>query len=146
MIQIGCEQIESGITTVVSLCTESRYVQMAEHAVRHIHDSNGHATLALYSALMYSHARMYHMYLNTAAGKAQNADLPKDVSPSIARLYLNELVEKARIELNDMIFVCKRHEGLYREFLGKAQLQWINQVGGLSCSLTEKQQQLTRSY
>ena len=60
MIQIGCEQIESGITTVGSLCTESRYVQMAEHAVRHIHDSNGHATLALYSALMYSHARMYH--------------------------------------------------------------------------------------
>ena len=60
MIQIGCEQIESGITTVVSLCTESRYVQMAEHAVRHIHDSNGHATLAMYSALMYSHARMYH--------------------------------------------------------------------------------------
>ena len=86
------------------------------------------------------------MYLNTAAGKAQNADLPKDVSPSIARLYLNELVEKARIELNDMIFVCKRYEGLNREILGKAHLQLINQVGGLSCSLTEKQQQLTRSY
>ena len=55
------------------------------------------------------------MYLNTAAGKAQNADFPKDVSPFIARLYLNELVEKARIELNDMIFVCKRYEGMSRE-------------------------------
>ena len=85
------------------------------------------------------------MYFNTAAGKAQNADLPKDVSPSIARLYLNELVEKARIELNDMIFVCKRYEGLNREILGKAHLQLISQVGGLSCSLTEKQQQFTRA-
>ena len=60
MIQTGCEQIESAITTVVSLCAESRYVQMAEHAVGHIRESNGHATLALYSALMYSHGRMYH--------------------------------------------------------------------------------------
>ena len=31
-----------------------------EHAVRHIHDSNGHATLALYPSLMQSYARMYH--------------------------------------------------------------------------------------
>ena len=54
MIQIGCEQIESGITTVVSLCTESRYVQMAEHAVRHIHDSSGYATLTLYRDLYVS--------------------------------------------------------------------------------------------
>ena len=59
------------------------------------------------------------MYLNTAAGKAQNADLPKDVSPFIARLYLNELVEKTRIELNDMIFVCKRYEGMNREIHGQ---------------------------
>ena len=67
------------------------------------------------------------MYLNTAAGQAQNADLPKDVSPFIARLYLNELVEKAWIELNDMIFVCKRceREGMNREILGKAHLQLI---------------------
>ena len=59
------------------------------------------------------------MYLNTAAGKAQNADLPKDVSPFIARLCLNELVEKAWIELNDMIFVCKRYEGMNREIHGQ---------------------------
>ena len=44
----------------MSLSAESRYVQMAEHAVGHIRESNGHATLALYSALMYSHARLYH--------------------------------------------------------------------------------------
>ena len=63
------------------------------------------------------------MYLNTAAGKAHNADLPKDVSPFIARPYLNELVEKAWIELNDMIFGCKNNEGMNREILGKAHLQ-----------------------
>ena len=50
-IQISCEQIESGITIAVFLCTESRYAQMAEHAVRHIHDSSGYATLALYRDL-----------------------------------------------------------------------------------------------
>ena len=60
MIQTCCEQVESAITTVVSLSAESRYVQMAEHAVGHIREPNGHAMLALYSALMYSHARLYH--------------------------------------------------------------------------------------
>ena len=56
-IQTCFEQIESAITTVVSLSAESRYVQMAEHAVGHIREPNGHAMLALYSALMYSHVR-----------------------------------------------------------------------------------------
>ena len=59
-IQTCCEQVESAIATVVSLSAESRYVQMAEHAVGHIREPNGHAMLALYSALMYSHARLYH--------------------------------------------------------------------------------------
>ena len=71
------------------------------------------------------------MYLNTAAGMAQNADLPNDVSSFIARLDLNELVEKAWIELNDMIFVCKRYDGMNREILGKARV-------GLLCSLTRE--------
>ena len=35
-IQTCCEQVESAIATVVSLSAESRYVQMAEHAVGHI--------------------------------------------------------------------------------------------------------------
>ena len=59
-IQNGFEPIESVITAVVSLCAESSHVQMTEHAVGHIRESNGHATLAVYSALMYSHARLYH--------------------------------------------------------------------------------------
>ena len=60
MIQTCCEQVESAITTVVSLSAELRYVQMAEQAAGHIREPNGHAMLALYSALMYSHARLYH--------------------------------------------------------------------------------------
>ena len=43
----------------MSLSAESRYVQMTEQAVGHIREPNGHAMLALYSALMYSHARLY---------------------------------------------------------------------------------------
>ena len=60
MIQTCCEQVEIAITAVVSLCAEPRYVQIAEHAMGHIRESNGHAMLALYSALMYSLARLYH--------------------------------------------------------------------------------------
>ena len=60
MIQTCCEQVEIAITAVVSLCAEPRYVQIAEHAMGHIRESNGHAMLALYSAWMYSLARLYH--------------------------------------------------------------------------------------
>ena len=62
----------------------------------------------------------FRMDFNTAARMMQNADLPKDVSSLIARLDLNV---DTWIELNDMIFVCKRYEGMNREILGKAQLQ-----------------------
>ena len=37
------------------------------------------------------------------------------MSSAIVRLEINELVEKAQIELDDMIFVCKRYEGMNRE-------------------------------
>ena len=63
MIQTCCEQVEIAITVVVSLCAEPRYVQMAEHALGHIRESNGHATFALYSALMYSHASLYRKFV-----------------------------------------------------------------------------------
>ena len=63
IIQNGFEPIESVIADEVSLCAEPRYVQMAEHTVGHIRESNGHATLALYSALMYSHARLYRKFV-----------------------------------------------------------------------------------
>ena len=60
MIQTCCEQIEIATTTVVPLCAEPRYVQMAEYAMGHIRESNGHAMLASYSALLYSLARLHH--------------------------------------------------------------------------------------
>ena len=41
------------------------------------------------------------------------------MSSAIARLDINELVVKAQIELNDMIFVCKRYEGMSREIHGQ---------------------------
>ena len=70
-------------------------------------------------------------HINTSARMMQNANLPKDVSSAIARLDINELVVKAQIELNDMIFVCKRYDGMNREILGKARV-------GLLCSLTKE--------
>ena len=47
------------------------------------------------------------------------------MSSAIVRLDINELVEKAQIELDDMIFVCKRYEDFNREILGKAQPRLI---------------------
>ena len=41
------------------------------------------------------------------------------MSSAIVRLDINELVEKAQIELDDMIFVCKRYEGMSREIHGQ---------------------------
>ena len=38
---------------------------------------------------------------------------------AIVRLDINELVEKAQIELDDMTFVCKRYEGMSREIHGQ---------------------------
>ena len=60
MIQTCCEQVEIAITAVVSLCAEPRYVQIAEHAMGHIRESNGHAMFALYSAFICSLAWLYH--------------------------------------------------------------------------------------
>jgi pentatricopeptide repeat protein len=62
MVDNGFEPSESMITAVVSLCAESRHVQMAEHAVNFVRTTSGTVSLALYSALMkvYGHARLYH--------------------------------------------------------------------------------------
>ena len=57
-------------------------------------------------------------YLNTVA-RMVCADILEDVSSAIVRLDINELVEKAQIELDDMIFVGKRYEGMSREIHGQ---------------------------
>ena len=59
------------------------------------------------------------MYLNTVARMVSSADILEDVSSAIIRLDINELVEKAQIEVDDMIFVCKRYEGMSREIHGQ---------------------------
>jgi len=62
MVEAGVELSESSVTAIVSVCAESRHVQMAEHAVMRLRETRGNISLALYSALMkvYSHARLYH--------------------------------------------------------------------------------------
>ena len=82
------------------------------------------------------------MYLNTVARMVSSADILEDVSSAIVRLDINELVEKAQIELDDMIFVCKRYEGMSREIHGQVTrdisylLKQINDLSRMECEAT----------
>lgn len=103
MIEGGYEPSESAVTAVVSLCAESRHVQMAEHAVAHIRESHGHVTLALYSALMkvYSHARLYHKTCDLyEAMKRDGVEADTVIYGSL----IKAAVESGRLELARQLF------------------------------------------
>ena len=66
------------------------------------------------------------------------------MSSAITRLDINELVVKAQIELNDMIFVCKRYEGMSREIHGQVThdisylLEQINDLSRMESEATSE--------
>merc|ERR1719401_938239 len=76
---------------------------MAEHAVSHIRDSQGHVTLALYSALMkvYSHARLYHKTCDLyEAMKRDGVEADTVIYGSL----IKAAVESGRLELARHLF------------------------------------------
>ena len=66
------------------------------------------------------------------------------MSSAIVRLDITELVEKAQIELDDMIFVCKRYEGMSREIHGQVTrdisylLEQINDLSRMESEATSE--------
>jgi len=103
MIDGGFEPSESALIAVVSLCAESRHVQMAEHAISHVRDVHGHVTLALYSALMkvYSHARLYHKTCDLYEAMKRDKVEPDTV---IYGSLIKAAVESGRLELARHLF------------------------------------------
>lgn len=103
MIESGFEPSESALIAVVSLCAESRHVQMAEHAISHVRDVHGHVTLALYSALMkvYSHARLYHKTCDLYEAMKRDKVEPDTV---IYGSLIKAAVESGRLELARHLF------------------------------------------
>merc|ERR1719399_117756 len=76
---------------------------MAEHAVAHIRQANGHVTLALYSALMkvYSHARLYHKTCDLyEAMKRDGVEADTVMYGSL----IKAAVESGRLELARQLF------------------------------------------
>jgi len=103
MVEAGFELSESGVTAIVSVCAESRHVQMAEHAATHIRETQGNMTLALYSALMkvYSHARLYHKTCDLYD------DMKRDGVEADTVIYgslIKAAVESGRLELARQLF------------------------------------------
>ena len=71
------------------------------------------------------------------------------MSSAIARLDINELVVKAQIELNDMIFVCKRYEGMSREIHGQVTRDisyLLEQINDLSRMESEATSEISLTY
>lgn len=97
------EPSESALTAVVSLCAESRHVQMAEHAVAHMRENSGHVTLALYSALMkvYSHTRLYHKTCDLYEAMKRDGVEPDTV---VYGSLIKAAVESGRLELARQLF------------------------------------------
>jgi pentatricopeptide repeat protein len=61
VLQTGFHPAEPLVTALISLCAESRHVQMAEHVLKYVCQKHGHASLAIYSAMIkvYGHSRLY---------------------------------------------------------------------------------------
>jgi pentatricopeptide repeat protein len=103
MVDSGFEPSESMITAVVSLCAESRHVQMAEHAVSYIRSTSGTVSLAMYSALMkvYGHARLYHKTCGLYdAMKRDGVEADTVIYGSL----IKAAVESGRLELARQLF------------------------------------------
>jgi len=103
LIESGYEPSEGVITAVVSLCADSRHVQMAEHAVLHVRNAQGHVTLALYSALMkvYSHARLYHKTCDLYESMKRDG---VEADTVIYGSLIKAAVESGRLELARQLF------------------------------------------
>jgi pentatricopeptide repeat protein len=103
LIEGGFEPSESALIAVVSLCAESRHVQMAEHAVKYSREVNGSLTLPLYSALMkvYGSAHLYHKICDLYDDMKRDGVVPDTV---IYGSLIKSAVEGGRLELARQLF------------------------------------------
>lgn len=103
LLEGGFEPSESALVAVVSLCAESRHVQMAEHAVKYVREVKGSLTLALYSSLMkvYNGAHLYHKVCDLYDDMKRDGVEPDTV---IYGSLIKSAVEGGRLELARHLF------------------------------------------
>lgn len=103
LLEGGFEPSESALVAVVSLCAESRHVQMAEHAVKYVREVKGSLTLALYSSLMkvYNGAHLYHKVCDLYDDMKRDSVEPDTV---IYGSLIKSAVEGGRLELARHLF------------------------------------------
>mmetsp|Transcript_159223 Transcript_159223/g.296865 ORF Transcript_159223/g.296865 Transcript_159223/m.296865 type:complete len:1024 (+) Transcript_159223:108-3179(+) len=66
VLQSGFQPSENLLIAVISLCADSRHVQMAEHALSYARKMHGRASIAMYSAMIkvYGSARLFEKTCN----------------------------------------------------------------------------------
>jgi pentatricopeptide repeat domain-containing protein 1 len=103
MCQDGLDISDNLILAVVSVCSESRHVQMAEHAWKYYRKVHGHTSLALYSALMkvYGHAHLFHKTCDLYELMKQDKIEPDTVTYGC---LIKAAVECGRLELARQLF------------------------------------------
>jgi len=103
LIERGFEPSESALIAVVSLCAESRHVQMAEHAIKYMREVNGSLTLALYSALIkvYGISHLYGKICDLHDDMNRDGVVPDTV---VYGSLIKSAVEGGRLELARQLF------------------------------------------
>lgn len=103
MVEMGTKPSEATLTAAVSLCAESRHVQMAEHAVACARQAHGRVSLVLYSALIkvYTHARLWAKICDLYGDMRRDGVKPDTV---VFGSLIKAAVESGRHELARRLF------------------------------------------
>jgi pentatricopeptide repeat protein len=103
VIQNGFQPAESLLTAMISLCADSRHVQMAEHVLRYAVKTQGHASLALYAAMIkvYGHARLFEKTCDLYETMCKDKIKPDTV---VYGSLIKAAVESGRLELARQLF------------------------------------------
>jgi len=99
----GFNPSEGVLTAVVSLCADSRHIQMAEHALAYARRTNVNATLSLYAAMVkvYGHAQLFDKTCDLYDMMQQDGILPDTV---VYGSIIKAAVESGRLELARKLF------------------------------------------
>eukprot|EP00448_Togula_jolla_P000382 CAMPEP_0170613986 /NCGR_PEP_ID=MMETSP0224-20130122/24561_1 /TAXON_ID=285029 /ORGANISM="Togula jolla, Strain CCCM 725" /LENGTH=985 /DNA_ID=CAMNT_0010939617 /DNA_START=153 /DNA_END=3110 /DNA_ORIENTATION=- len=103
MHRSGFQPSDGLLASVISLCAESRHVQLAECLAAHAREVSGQMTLSIYSTLMkvYSHARLFHKTCDLYEQMEEEGVKPDTV---IYGSVIKAAVESSRLDLARRLF------------------------------------------
>jgi pentatricopeptide repeat protein len=99
----GFAPSEGTLTGVISLCAESRHVQMAEHVLQYARRANVNSTLSFYAAMVkvYAHSRLFNKICSLYEIMLQDGVKPDTV---VYGALIKAAVESGRLELARKLF------------------------------------------